>query len=404
MKEEKEQGRFEELIKAHLDNYEVDAPTHMWANIEAELSTGAAKKAFSLPRWAKYAAAAAIVAGAIATFSLLHTPTQTILPTVAINQEQPQPPTTPVVAVDDDGGDEPLAPTPSATPIQIIKQKTISKPLLAVAPSPETALTPTVEERVASYEEEETPILTKDRTESYAEQLAAFEEAGRQATAPAEQEPVRTKNSGKQFTLSLLAANNMASSNSQREEELLRNSASYNLASLDTDVEDVTYKHAIPISFGMKVATQLSPSWSLESGLVYSILSSDITANHQEGEQMLHYLGIPIHAIWEIATINKFQFYLTSGAQVDFDVYGSQRFDSYVENVSEQYYTDAEIEKTPQWSLHMRGGASYQLISRLALYVECGGAYYVDNNSSTVNVWKEQPLNFDLQLGLRTHF
>lgn len=402
MKENREQGRFEELIKAQMDNYEVDAPADMWANIEAKLDNEFVVSRLSTNLWAKYVAAAAVVAGIIATVALLYlTPTPTNLSPVAINQPIEEEIIEPYIQPEAESITPVLENTVTPIPLAIHSPKrAIHKPQEQVAQA-----TTTVEERVAqNYKEKEenSPQPERVNNKQYVQELAAFEEAGKQALATTNNEVVAKNKKGSKFALSLLAANGI-NSNSQREEELLRNSSIYNIASSQTEeVEDVTYNHAIPLSFGLKAAKSLTPNWSIETGLVYSILASEMTANHQEGKQILHYLGIPINAIWQIATIDKFQFYLTAGTQVDFNVYGSQCFDSSVENVSEKYYT--EIEEKPQWSLRMRGGAAYQLMSRLSLYLECGAAYYTNNNTSTMNVWKEQPLNIDLQLGLRTHF
>ncbi len=399
MKENREQGRFEELIKAQMDNYEVDAPADMWANIEAKLDNDLAINRLTTNLWARYVAAAAVVAGIIATAALLYlTPTPTNLSPVAINQPIEEKVVEPYIQPEGESS-TPVSES-VVTPIPLASQsqkKVINRPQEQMAQA-----TTTVEERVAQTNKEEKenrPQPERVNNDQYAQELAAFEEAGKQALATTSNEVVTKSKNGSKFAISLLAANGI-NSNSKREEELLRNASNYNIAS--DEVEDVTYNHAIPLSFGLKAAKSLSPNWSIETGLVYSILASEMTANHQEGKQILHYLGIPINAIWQIATIDKFQFYLTAGTQVDFNVYGSQCFDSSVENVSEKYYT--EIEEKPQWSLRMRGGAAYQLISKLSLYLECGAAYYTDNNTSTVNVWKEQPLNIDLQLGLRTHF
>ena len=46
-------------------------------------------------------------------------------------------------------------------------------------------------------------------------------------------------------------------------------------------------------------------------------------------------------------------------------------------------------------------GVQCRLVSRLSLYAEPGVCYYIDNHSSTDNIYKERPFNFNFNLGLR---
>lgn len=43
----------------------------------------------------------------------------------------------------------------------------------------------------------------------------------------------------------------------------------------------------------------------------------------------------------------------------------------------------------------------FNLSSVVGLYVEPGVSYYFDNGSSVSNIYKEKPLNFNLEFGLR---
>ena len=56
-----------------------------------------------------------------------------------------------------------------------------------------------------------------------------------------------------------------------------------------------------------------------------------------------------------------------------------------------------------QWSFHAKAGAAYAFHKMAELYIEPGVSYYVDN-SNIPNLWHDRPVNFTVQLGLRTNF
>lgn len=58
-------------------------------------------------------------------------------------------------------------------------------------------------------------------------------------------------------------------------------------------------------------------------------------------------------------------------------------------------------EKPWQCSVNASAGMQFNLSSVVGLYVEPGVSYYFDNGSSVSNIYKEKPLNFNLEFGLR---
>ena len=61
-------------------------------------------------------------------------------------------------------------------------------------------------------------------------------------------------------------------------------------------------------------------------------------------------------------------------------------------------------EKPWQYSVNAAAGMQLNLSSVVGLYVEPGVSYYFDNGSSVSNIYKEKPLNFNLEFGLRFSF
>ena len=142
-------------------------------------------------------------------------------------------------------------------------------------------------------------------------------------------------------------------------------------------------RHHQPVKIGFSLRYQLNDRWSLASGLMYTLLASDITTNvngiSNHYEQKLHYLGIPLNVGYQFWTDNKLGLYVSTGGAVDKLLNGSGW----------------------QFSLNGSAGADYKLSNRLSLYAEPGVGYYIPNNSNLSTIYKDHPWNFNLTLGLR---
>lgn len=154
----------------------------------------------------------------------------------------------------------------------------------------------------------------------------------------------------------------------------------------------VKYKHRQPVAVGASVRKGLGNGFSLETGLTYTYLASDIHGSDEEnkklGTQVLHYLGIPLRANWNFVNTSKFTLYLAGGGMVEKCVYGK---------------TDGETNtvKPLQFSLAAGVGAQYNVSKLLGIYAEPGVAYYFDDGSDVETIRKEKPFNLNLQVGMR---
>ena len=54
-----------------------------------------------------------------------------------------------------------------------------------------------------------------------------------------------------------------------------------------------------------------------------------------------------------------------------------------------------------QFSADAAAGIQYHFLPKLSLYAEPGLKYYFDNGSTIENIYKEKPLQFSLQMGVR---
>lgn len=156
--------------------------------------------------------------------------------------------------------------------------------------------------------------------------------------------------------------------------------------------------HNMPLRAGLNVAYHLSPRWGVQTGLTYSYLSSDITTTYVSNtvvtKQHLHYLGIPLTASYTIVGNERWKAYITAGGMAEKLIKGqaTDNYSDHTSNISEHRL---------QWSVKAAAGASYHVTPLLSIYVEPGVSHYFDNHSGVVNVYKDRPTTFTLDMGVR---
>lgn len=165
-------------------------------------------------------------------------------------------------------------------------------------------------------------------------------------------------------------------------------------------------KYHMPVTIGFSLDWNLDKNWTLETGLNYTLLSSDIRSgskSYVEETQKLHYVGIPLKIRRSIWQNRWFSVYASVGGAVEKCVSG--RLESVtVTNGGNRTSERTSLEVDPlQWSVAAAAGAQVNFTSRLGLYLEPGVAYYFDDHSGVETIRKEHPFNFNLQLGLRFH-
>ena len=165
-----------------------------------------------------------------------------------------------------------------------------------------------------------------------------------------------------------------------------------------------TIKHNISLKLGLSLAYNVTPVLSVETGLNYSRLSSDLEYYYyggyiyNTGEQLLHYVGIPLNAKYTFFSWRSLSFYGTAGVLTEKLVSGS--ISGYAGNSPDRRKTDVE-EKRWQWSVNAGVGARFNFTRNIGIYVEPGVGYYFDNGSAVENTYKDRALNFNLNVGFR---
>ena len=155
----------------------------------------------------------------------------------------------------------------------------------------------------------------------------------------------------------------------------------------------VSIDHKLPISAGFSIRKNLPKGFSVETGLVYTFLASDILYEGavKETSQKLHYLGIPLRANWNFVDKDKFTFYVAAGGTIEKCIYGKMG--------SENLSVDPV-----QLSVLAAIGAQYNIGKHFGIYLEPGISYFFDDGSDIRTIRTDNPCNFTLQAGLRLSY
>ena len=185
-----------------------------------------------------------------------------------------------------------------------------------------------------------------------------------------------------------------------------KDSPMLDMSSVNRDVETKTeYDHHLPIRIGLSVAYALTDRLSISSGLTYTRLTSDIKDASREskyiGEQRLHYVGIPVNVSYKVASFRWLGLYGTAGVLAEKCVSGTTD-EGYVENNTMKYTNTHDISSKPlQMSVNAGVGIQFDFIDNVGIYAEPGLSYYFDDGSALQTIYKEKPLNFNLNVGVR---
>ena len=185
-----------------------------------------------------------------------------------------------------------------------------------------------------------------------------------------------------------------------------KDSPMLDMNTINRDIETKTeYDHHLPIRIGLSVAYALTDRLSIGTGLTYTRLSSDIKdasrENNYSGEQRLHYVGIPLNVSYKVASSRWISLYGTAGVLAEKCVSGTTD-EGYVENNTMKYTNTQDISSKPLQMLVNAGvGIQFDIIDNVGIYAEPGLSYYFDDGSALQTIYKEKPLNFNLNVGVR---
>lgn len=185
-----------------------------------------------------------------------------------------------------------------------------------------------------------------------------------------------------------------------------KDSPMLDMNTINRDIETkMEYDHHLPIRIGLSVAYALTDRLSISSGLTYTRLASDIKDASREskyiGEQRLYYVGIPVNVSYKVASFRWLGLYGTAGVLAEKCVSGTTD-EGYVDNNTMKYTNTHDISSKPlQMSVNAGVGIQFDFIDNVGIYAEPGLSYYFDDGSALQTIYKEKPLNFNLNVGVR---
>ena len=165
------------------------------------------------------------------------------------------------------------------------------------------------------------------------------------------------------------------------------------------------YKHRLPVRVGINVAYRLTDRLSVESGVSYTRLSSDkkdgTKDNYSSGSQKLDYIGVPLNVKYRAFGYRRLSVYASAGLLTEKCVSGKTTHEYVISGEKKKHEAEDVAAKPWQLSVNAALGAQFDVLRNVGVYVEPGVSYYFDDRSPLSTIYKEKPLNFNLNLGVR---
>jgi hypothetical protein len=165
--------------------------------------------------------------------------------------------------------------------------------------------------------------------------------------------------------------------------------------------------HSLPFSFGITGRRMFGNTVGLESGLVYTFLSSRFEWTNwadYNAHQNLHYIGIPFNLIIYLGNSksSSWKFYFLGGLMLEKGLRALYKQEEKSGNQIRTTTVKSSIDGV-QWSLNGSLGVSYKLEKNWHIHFEPRVGYSFDDNQPT-SIRTEYPVYFGINLGLNYKF
>ena len=167
-------------------------------------------------------------------------------------------------------------------------------------------------------------------------------------------------------------------------------------------------RHRQPVRAGVSFRYDLGRRWSIETGLTYTLPSSDIDAGSENRrcliERKLHYIGIPLNASYDFLQKKRWSMYATAGGMLEKCVSGREVAEYVSNGVTSSTDTHEISVRELQWSVNAAVGAEFNFTPLIGIFAEPGVSWFFDNGSQIETIYQDRPFNFNFRVGLRFSF
>lgn len=432
--------KFDNILRKKLADSYIEPPAGVWSRLEKELATVAAThsetKDAQVPvakldrrrkQWMAYAAAASVlIAAGVIGIQYVVQPMLTEQTQLAVEQgrfamldsayavgEVASHQQTPMAVEPTRRAAAPTRPLAVAAhrsvPQSEIKTATISNF------TPDTSTSETVPEKQSKVEQQP----TKAEQPAQAKSKAQADEQNRRQIEwnRMMQQQKKSKRNSRGINTSLYAANYGGGINGQevsnpatlattslKVQEVMQNDGSSLMPNSYKRTVTDELTHKMPISVGVSVGIGLGHNLTLETGLTYTGLYSEAKTKgvgSYKLNQDLHYLGVPVALLYNIADGRRAGLYARAGGAVERCISATRTVNTSGENgMSSRHSSKMNVDGV-QFSVGAALGGELKLTKNLGLYVEPGVGYFFENNSQPESYRSENPVNFTLKAGLR---
>ena len=227
---------------------------------------------------------------------------------------------------------------------------------------------------------------------------------------PGWEDPLKTENTNEWVVLASLGSGRSSSgspqflnaSNSDLYTGLLRAPGVKSAATILAPADFSSRKFHAPLSFGLRAGKQLSEKVSIESGLVYTYLLTDLESPNYTARLNLHYLGIPLNTKLNVWTNRQWSVYASGGAILE---KGLQSVYVQTQKIGNQTITTSASTDIDgfQWSVNAAVGVAYNFAGAFDFYFEPGFAYFFDNDQP-LSIRSDRQFAPGVEAGIRFAF
>jgi hypothetical protein len=153
--------------------------------------------------------------------------------------------------------------------------------------------------------------------------------------------------------------------------------------------------HLIPLTFGAHISKGIAPSWSVETGLQYTLLRSEYSnkASHYTEKVQAHFLSIPVSLQYHFLQGEQMNIYASGGASLDIPVGASWNVEGWNDH--------AKLHYPMAVGLNVGLGLEYKVSSAASLFVQPSLNYHIMDSSEYPILWQDKAVTFELPVGIR---